>query len=330
MIVILFLLVLVAGESHAQSPYQWVQRTLHSAATGTATGELLDVSGWATVTVQASGITTATITAQVSNDTVQGWNNAPCVKNDGSVASTLTADGSLQCSVSGYKYFKAPVSSYTSGTIKVVAVKTTATGGSVGGSGGGGGGSFDGIIKDGTGDTTQMNVSGGRGQVENYDPASIAHDSADSGNPKKIGFKATSSISAKTMVANDDRTDAFSGLDGVQITRPHSNLEDRVSAVVGVTDGSSTSLVAAQGAGIRFCATTIVVSNSSATNVTVDIRDGTAGSVIMTLPAAANMGGAVVPLQTPICTSANTAMAMDPSAAASTVTVTAVGFKTKL
>ena len=56
------------------------------------------------------------------------------------------------------------------------------------------------------------------------------------------------------------------------IVRLHANLEDRVSAVVGVTDGSSTSLVAAQGAG----------------------------------------------------------MAMDPSAAATTITVTTIGFKTKL
>jgi hypothetical protein len=72
------------------------------------------------------------------------------------------------------------------------------------------------------------------------------------------------------------------------------------------------------------------VSNSSATNVTVDLRDGTAGNVLMTIPAAANMGGAIVTLPVPICTTANTALAADPSAAASTVTITAVGFKTKL
>jgi len=117
---------------------------------------------------------------------------------------------------------------------------------------------------------------------------------------------------------------------GVQITRPHALLADRVSGVVGITDGSSTSLIAAQGSGVRFCATSIVVSNSSATNVTVDLRDGTAGSVLMTIPAAANMGGGVVPLGMPICTTANTILAADPSAAASTVTITAVGFKTTL
>lgn len=160
---------------------------------------------------------------------------------------------------------------------------------------------------------------------------SVAHDVADSGAPLKIGFKATTSISAKTMVASDDRTDAFSGIDGIPIFREHANLEDRVTTTpVAVTDGSSTSLIAAQGSGIRFCATTITVSNSSATNVTVDIRDGTAGAVLWTMPAAANMGGYSESFPIPVCTTANTAMATDPSAAASTVTTSVIGFKTKL
>jgi hypothetical protein len=158
----------------------------------------------------------------------------------------------------------------------------------------------------------------------------VAHDAADSGNPLKLGAKAETSISGATMVADADRTDLYAGIDGVLITRPYANLEDRVSNVVSITDGSSTQVVAAQGAGIRFCATTLIVSNSSATNVTVDIRDGTAGSVLATIPAAANMGGGVVPLLVPLCTTANTIFAADPSAAATTVAVTAVGFKTKL
>lgn len=158
----------------------------------------------------------------------------------------------------------------------------------------------------------------------------VAHDTADAGNPLKVGAKASNATSSRTPVANNDRTDVYAGLDGVLIMRPYANLEDRVSGVAAVTDGSSTSLVAAQGSGIRFCATTLVVSNSSATNVTVDIRDGTAGSVIMTVPAAANMGGAVINLPVPICTTANTAMAADPSASATTVTTTAIGFKTAL
>lgn len=170
-----------------------------------------------------------------------------------------------------------------------------------------------------TGDASGLETQGG-----------VAHDAADAGNPTSAGATAETALSGATLVADGDRTKLYAGIDGVLIVREHANLEDRVSNVVGVTDGSSTSLVAAQGAGVRFCATTLVVSNSSGTNVTVDIRDGTAGSVLMTIPAAANMGGGVVPLPIPLCTTANTAMAQDPSAAASTVTVTAIGFKTKL
>lgn len=163
-----------------------------------------------------------------------------------------------------------------------------------------------------------------------FDAQMVADDAATAGNPLYIGGLATASIVGQTPVAGADRIGFVGGLDRVIIVREHADLEDRVSAVVGVTDGSSTSLVAAQGAGVRFCATTFIVSNSSATNVTVDIRDGTAGSVIATIPAAANMGGATPTLPVPLCTTANTAMAMDPSAAATTVTVTAIGFKTEL
>lgn len=160
---------------------------------------------------------------------------------------------------------------------------------------------------------------------------SVAHDGVDSGAPLKIGYRAVTSVSGQTMVVANDRTDGFAGVDGVPIFREHANLEDRVSTTpVTVTDGSSTSLVAAQGSGIRFCATTLTVSNSSATNVTVDIRDGTAGAVLWTVPAAANMGGAVVEFAVPLCTTANTAMAVDPSASASSIVTSVIGFKTKL
>jgi hypothetical protein len=152
------------------------------------------------------------------------------------------------------------------------------------------------------------------------------HGSAASATGPQIMLNATTTY--PTAVDTGDAAKAAAGLDAIQISRPHAHVGDFVKGILANTDGASTSVVAAQGAGIRFCATTIVVSNSSATNVTVDIRDGTAGSVIMTIPAAANMGGAAIPLAVPLCTTANTAFAMDGSAAATTVTVTAVGFRT--
>lgn len=158
----------------------------------------------------------------------------------------------------------------------------------------------------------------------------VAHDAADSGAPYKQGFKATSSLAGLTLVANADRTDGFAGLDGVQIVRPHCNLEDLISGVAAITDGSSTSVIASAGAGVKNYITTAIIANTSATAVTVDLRDGTGGSVKATLPVPANTSGVVCNLPVPLGFSAATAVAADPSAAASTVTVTLIGFKSKV
>ena len=157
----------------------------------------------------------------------------------------------------------------------------------------------------------------------------VAHDAADSGNPVKMGGKASSALSAVTLVADADRTDLYAGLDGVQIVRQNSVLEDIVSGVAAVTDGSSTSVIAAQGASIRTYVTDVIIANSSATAVTVDLRDGAAGSVKATFPVPANTSGVVFSFRTPLKFTANTAVCADPSAAASTVTTTLVGFKSK-
>ncbi len=158
----------------------------------------------------------------------------------------------------------------------------------------------------------------------------VAHDGADSGNPHKIGAKATTSLSAKTMVANNDRTDLFAGVDGVVIMRSHCNLEDIVTSTpVAITDGSSTSVIAAQGASIKTYITGVTIANSSASFVTVDLRDGTGGAVKWTFPVPPS-GGVTHKFDPPLPFSANTAVAADPSAAASTITVSLIGFKSKV
>jgi hypothetical protein len=179
----------------------------------------------------------------------------------------------------------------------------------------------------GTGGTATQRVFIDTAQL---DP-SVAHDSADSGNPTKIGGKATTSLAGLTLVANADRTNFFAGIDGVLITRPHANLEDIVTATpVAITDGSSTSIIASQGAGVKFYLTSITIANSSATAVTVDLRDGAAGAVKWTFPVPANTSGVVYSFPVPLGFSAATAMCADPSAAATTITVSAVGFKSKV
>ena len=160
----------------------------------------------------------------------------------------------------------------------------------------------------------------------------IAHDAADSGNPHKMGAKAESALSGITLVADGDRTDLYAGLDGVLIVRPHCNLEDVVQERTTNTDGASTAFasgLAAPGAGVRLWITTVSICNSSASFCTVDLRDGAAGSVLWTLPVPAT-GGVVQKFDPPLRLTANTALAFDASAATTTLTLSASGFKSKV
>lgn len=164
----------------------------------------------------------------------------------------------------------------------------------------------------------------------NQPVGTVAHDSVDSGNPLKVGAKATTSLSGVTLVASADRTDLLAGVDGVLITRPYCNLEDIVSGVDTDTAGDSTSVIAAQGAGIKVYVTSVIVKNTHATtDAYIDLRDGTAGTVKASIPAPA-ASGAIVNFPVPLPFSANTAVAVDPSAAVTTIITTVIGFKSKV
>ena len=158
----------------------------------------------------------------------------------------------------------------------------------------------------------------------------VAHDSADSGNPVKVGAIATTSLLGRTPVANADRSDLVVGSDGALLVRQGTSLEDIISEQKTNTDGAATAMTGAFAATAsqRIYLTDIIIANSSATNITVDIRDGSAGSVLATFPVPAT-GGVVHRFCTPLRFTANTAAAFDGSAAATTLSVTMLGFKSK-
>jgi hypothetical protein len=160
------------------------------------------------------------------------------------------------------------------------------------------------------------------------DDTEVAHDAAFTGTSISVGGKAVSALSGATLVAADDKTNGYFDLDGAQHVREVA-LADLVSGVAAITDGSSTSVIASAGAGVRNYITDISIANTSASDVTVDIRDGTAGSVLWTGMAPAG-GGLVKEFKSPLKGTAATAVAADPSAAASTVTVSLGGFKSKV
>jgi hypothetical protein len=102
----------------------------------------------------------------------------------------------------------------------------------------------------------------------------------------------------------------------------------RVTGRATITDGSSTSVVAAGGAGRIYEVYDVEVANTSAIDVTVDIRDGTGGAVLWTLMAPATTdtgGGNNRTFRIPLTLTANTAIAADPSTSATSVIVSVLG-----
>jgi len=129
----------------------------------------------------------------------------------------------------------------------------------------------------------------------------VAHDGVDSGAPIKIGGRARTS--ENTAVVNNDRVDSIYDKVGKQVVLPYAIPENFVSGAIttAMTGTTSTSLVAAPAAGLRNYITTIIVSNAHATVGTdVIIQDGTGGTTLMSIPASAVYGGAVITLPTPL------------------------------
>ena len=157
----------------------------------------------------------------------------------------------------------------------------------------------------------------------------IAHDAADSGNPVKVGAKATNSVEGRTQVAANDRTDVLADLNGVLITRPHTTLEEILSARVSIATGTSTdftSVFTAGGSGVHNYITTITIYNSSATDGFVDFRNAAAGGVVFTAPAPAT-GGSVINFPVPLKFADNTVVAYHVSGALTTVYISVIGFQ---
>lgn len=159
----------------------------------------------------------------------------------------------------------------------------------------------------------------------------VAHDGPDSAAPIKIGLKAVSSLESQTMVAANDRSDAYGDLDGVLVMKLNTTGADILNERVTNTNGTSTAFATfgAGGAGVRNFVTTIITNNTANTDGFLDIRDGTAGSVLMTVPLPKNTGAVVtlpVPLRQP---TANTALAFDVNAAITTIYISLVGYQGK-
>lgn len=171
-------------------------------------------------------------------------------------------------------------------------------------------------------------VGTGTFATQSVSAGDVAHDGVDSGNPVKQGFKATTSIAGLTLVSDGDRTNGFAGVDGVQIVRPYCNLEDIVTSFTSCTSGANTSVISAQGSGIKFYLIGVVLFNNGTSNGSCIITDGSGGTTKLKIPFPASTGTVFSP-EVPIPFSANTAVFADPSGS-DTIDVTIIGFKSKV
>ena len=154
-----------------------------------------------------------------------------------------------------------------------------------------------------------------------------AHDAAISGNPTRVAGRAVSSDI--TAVATGDTTDLIADLNGKQVVLPYSIPENFTSgATAAITGTTSTSVIAAPGAGIRLYVTSLLVTNSHATVSTlVTITDGSGGTTLYAGNAQAAGGGFAISLPTPLRLTANTALHAVCGTTGSNVYVSASAYK---
>jgi hypothetical protein len=122
-----------------------------------------------------------------------------------------------------------------------------------------------------------------------------------SGNPLLQGGRAQNAEA--TTVTNGQAVASAHDLAGKQIVLPYANSEKFVSGAIttAMTGTTSTSLIAAPASGLRNYITQITVSNAHATVGTdVIIQDGSGGTTLYTIPAAAAYGGATITFPTPL------------------------------
>jgi len=152
----------------------------------------------------------------------------------------------------------------------------------------------------------------------------VPHDSADFGNPHKIGHVAKNfdGSAPGTPVAEDDRVNSVADVYGrqyVETTHPNywSVSADYASAQ------TNTSIKAAPGVGLKLYITDVIISNG-ATAGNVTLLDGSGGTVKLEIYPGVN-GGLAHPFRTPIALTANTALCIT-STTVTTHSVTICGY----
>lgn len=130
-------------------------------------------------------------------------------------------------------------------------------------------------------------------------------------------------------IGDVDVTSISAGTNNIGSMMPYAQPSSYISGVTtDITDTTATSVIAAQGAGVKIYVTSIMVTNGDAdTGTVVKITDGSGGTTKWRGYAAAAGGGFAINLNIPLVFSANTAVYAQCETTGATVQVSCAGFK---
>ena len=145
--------------------------------------------------------------------------------------------------------------------------------------------------------------------------------------PTTAAFIAARAENAEpTPTTNNSLTGLAVGLEGKLITLPFANKENMVRGSASATGTSATTLIAAQGSGVKIYVTAVECFNTSAsaTYVTLNDTEGTGSGTTIGVPPSNPNSGSLFP--TPLVIAANTALTFTPAGATTTLYCNAQGY----
>jgi len=156
-----------------------------------------------------------------------------------------------------------------------------------------------------------------QGPVTETAPTTDIASSGMNGRLQRIAQRLSSLITLLPTALSSTGGLKVSDVDNVQLT-------SLVSGVLTNTDGASTIVIAAQGAGVITYLTDFTITNSSAADVMVEIKDGATAKWRVLVP---KVGGITHGFSAPLVGTANTAWNVDAAAATTTLYASFSGFK---
>ena len=140
-----------------------------------------------------------------------------------------------------------------------------------------------------------------------------------SGNPLLEGCRAQTA--EQTAVLDGRQANAACDVLGKRIIQPYANKELALSGKGSQVSTTATTIIAAQGSGVKIYVTSIQCGNSGASASTIALNDSSA--LVMMNPAG---GGFTASFPVPLVVAANTALQFTPSSASTTQTCNAQGY----